>query len=413
MPEDPVGKAGVLEVVPADVVERLGSIGRPHAVHLHDDEAQVGQRSESPRGAEGLGDVRALGAGVDALDDRIFLRGVEIPGPADDAPDVGLAVAALGDEDLGRPPAAGLERRDIRLLELADELAVLDAAQLVDRGHVHPAVGVDEVAAIGRKLHRVTAVARRQGDQAGAVEIDSVVMDEVGILVRIPAAGAEPDLSLGLVDPVDAPHDVRTLGDRVLDCSGLRIDQVEVPPAVSLRHINQLVGFLEPGHGGQAEGLAMGRPDECLALLVDDIGDLAGLRVDPDHPVSLVPAIDLLIGEMPAVLVPPKPWLLEVDPVDAGPDRLLRCDLEEVQFVRRELVAGQRIGAPPQLGPPAAGGRRLDQVDLLPIAAAQSGRPGGSSSRATTRSGRTRGPPCRRCSAGYPPAFPSARTTTL
>ncbi len=45
-------------------------------------------------------------------------------------------------------------------------------------------------------------------------------------------------------------------------------------------------------------------------------GDLAGLRIDPDQPVSLVPAIDLLVGEMPAVLVPAQPRLLEVDPVD-------------------------------------------------------------------------------------------------
>ena len=46
VPEDAVGEAGVLEVVPADVVKRLGPVGRPHAVDLHDDEAQVGQRRE-------------------------------------------------------------------------------------------------------------------------------------------------------------------------------------------------------------------------------------------------------------------------------------------------------------------------------------------------------------------------------
>ena len=43
-PEDAVGKAGVAEVLPADVVERLGAVGRAHAVDLHDDEAQLGQR---------------------------------------------------------------------------------------------------------------------------------------------------------------------------------------------------------------------------------------------------------------------------------------------------------------------------------------------------------------------------------
>ena len=59
-------------------------------------------------GAEGLGDERALRAGVDLLDDRVLLGRIEVLGPADDAPDVRLAVAALGDEDLGRLPAAGL-----------------------------------------------------------------------------------------------------------------------------------------------------------------------------------------------------------------------------------------------------------------------------------------------------------------
>ena len=166
VPEDAVGKAGVLDVVPADVVERLRSVGRPHAVHLDDDEAEVRQRREPPPGAERLGNERALRAGIDALDDRVFPRRVEVLGPADDAPDVRLAVATLGHEDLGRTPAAGLERRDVGLLEFADELAILGASKLVDRGHVHAAVGVDEVMPVGRELHRVVAVPRRQRDQA-------------------------------------------------------------------------------------------------------------------------------------------------------------------------------------------------------------------------------------------------------
>ena len=260
------------------------------------------------------------------------------------------------------------------------------------------------IAAIRRELHRVAAVALRQGDQAGAVEVDAVVMDEVGILIRVLTAGAEPDLTLRLVDRGRCPGRRTAPGDRVLDRAGLRVDQVEVPPAVALRGVDQLGRIVEPGHGAQADGLAVRGPDEGVALLVDDVARPAGLRIDPDHPVSLVPAVDLLVGEMPAVLVPAKPRLVEVDPVDLGPDGLLGGDLEEVQFVGRELVAGQRIGARPQLGPAAAGGRRLDEVDLLPIAAARSGRRPGSSSRATTRCGRTRGPPCRRCSGGYPPA---------
>src|SRR6266404_1691226 len=47
MPQDPVREAGILEVFPADIVERLGTIGSPHAVDLHDDEAQFRQGREA------------------------------------------------------------------------------------------------------------------------------------------------------------------------------------------------------------------------------------------------------------------------------------------------------------------------------------------------------------------------------
>ncbi len=54
-----------------------------------------------------------------------FLLGIEIARPADDAPDVGLAVAALGDEDFQRMVVAALHQLgDVGLFELADELAV-------------------------------------------------------------------------------------------------------------------------------------------------------------------------------------------------------------------------------------------------------------------------------------------------
>ena len=42
VPEDAIGKAGVLDVLPGHVVKRLRAIGRAHAVHLHDDESELG-----------------------------------------------------------------------------------------------------------------------------------------------------------------------------------------------------------------------------------------------------------------------------------------------------------------------------------------------------------------------------------
>ena len=42
VPQDAIGEAGVAEVLPRDVVERLRAIRRAHAVDLHDDEAELG-----------------------------------------------------------------------------------------------------------------------------------------------------------------------------------------------------------------------------------------------------------------------------------------------------------------------------------------------------------------------------------
>ncbi len=90
---------------------------------------------------------------------------------------------------------------------------------------IDAAVGVDQVLAVGRKLHRVIAVALGQRDQARAVEVDAVVVDEVRILVGILAAGVEPDLPLLLVDAVDAADDVLAVGDLVLDAALFGVDQ--------------------------------------------------------------------------------------------------------------------------------------------------------------------------------------------
>ena len=80
-------------------------------------------------------------------------------------------------------------------------------------------------------------------------------------------------------------------------------------------------------------------------------------------------AVDLLVGEMAAVLVPAQlRSTRNRSRSTSGLIAFLAVDVEEVQLVGGELVAGQGVGARPQLGPAAAGGRRLDQVDLLAIA---------------------------------------------
>ena len=74
VPEDAIGEAGVLDVLPRDVVEGLRAVARPHAVDLHDDEPDFGLRLHLVERGERLRHERALRPGVDVLDDRILLR---------------------------------------------------------------------------------------------------------------------------------------------------------------------------------------------------------------------------------------------------------------------------------------------------------------------------------------------------
>ncbi len=66
-PRNAVGKAGVGEILPADIVKFFGAVGSAHAVDLDDDEAPLGKFLRSGCGAEGLRHERALRAGIDAL----------------------------------------------------------------------------------------------------------------------------------------------------------------------------------------------------------------------------------------------------------------------------------------------------------------------------------------------------------
>jgi len=272
VPQDTVRQARVPQVLPAHVMEGLGSVGRAHAVHLDHDEAQVRQVGEGPRGPEGLGYVRVVRTRVDGLDHRDLLVRIQAGRPAKDAPDVRLAVPGLGHKDLRGLPATGLQLRDVGLLQFTYEPAVRCPAELVYRGPVHAGVGVDEEPAVRGVADGVGAVSLGQGDQARAVEVDPVAVDQVRVLTGDAATGPEPDLARGLVHPVHAPDHPLAAGDRVPDAPPLHIDQVEVLPPVPLRGEEDLL----VARSIVDEGL-VGRVDEGLGLLVVHRACLAGV----------------------------------------------------------------------------------------------------------------------------------------
>ncbi len=79
------------------------------------------------------------------------------------APDVGLAVAALGREDFRGPPAGLDEAGDIGFLDLHEGLPVRGPAQNADRADVNARKGVDEKCGVGGVNDRVVGPAGRSG----------------------------------------------------------------------------------------------------------------------------------------------------------------------------------------------------------------------------------------------------------
>ena len=124
---------------------------------------------------------------------------------------------------------------------------------------------------------------------------------------RCHAAGAEPQLPLLFVDLDHVAHRPRALGDLVLHRAGRAVDQVEVVPAVALRHPDD---FLAVGEvvaialaGLQRRGAAV-VIEERLRLFGDHRARGAGVRVDFDDAIHLVAALVVFEREAAAVLAP-------------------------------------------------------------------------------------------------------------
>src|SRR5262249_37156418 len=124
MPKDAIRETGIFKVVPTNIVKRLGPIGGPHAVDLNDDEAELRECRVARERTKRFGHERSMRPGVDAFNHGVFLGWIELGRAANDAPDVSLAVASLGNEHFWRLPACRFRFRDVRVFQGANGLTI-------------------------------------------------------------------------------------------------------------------------------------------------------------------------------------------------------------------------------------------------------------------------------------------------
>ena len=225
-------------------------------------------------------------AGIDVFDDRVLFRGVEISGAEDGAPNVGGVVAAFGDEALGERARSGEDLRDVGFFEAADKFTIFAAPQLGDGGGVHARPGVDQKLTVGGPLFGVSSVLFGENGEVGAIEIGAAYLNIVGVLVWHDAADVKPYLPFIAIDPLDTANHPVSFGDLILHLAGEGIVEIEMIPAVALRHPDNFVGVVEI-----FDELFAGVIDKGFAVFVDDRRCIAGFGVDGDEAEDLVSAL--------------------------------------------------------------------------------------------------------------------------
>ena len=272
----------------------------------------------SPRAAENcrLPTLPVCGPGIDVVDDRIFLRRIEIGRPVHQAVKQVDAAAILDGDRHRRLPSRREQPADVHLLELQDDLAGLVAK--------HRGGRLRRASRSCRRRTYPTATARRRDRHLPAS-------------AAAPACRPSPgDRSAGSTDRGRAP--CRRPGSRAVrvgsstrsSCvtlpSPLVIGCFNLPVCRSCRYSwpqlsrceNQIASF-EPGKYLPVDA-SVARLEEGLALFLEHVADRAGRRVGDAQVRLLMVARRRDERDLAAVRAP-----LHVDPLAAALDVVAQC----------------------------------------------------------------------------------------
>ncbi len=219
------------------------------------------------------------------------------------------------------------------------------AAKLRDGREIDARPGVDVELVVVREDDVVHAVGVGELREAGAVEVDAVVLREVGILSRDRAAGCKPDLPVGVVHAGDIAHQPVALGDLIFHLAGDAVVEIKVLPTVAFGGPDDLLAVVHVIAELAARRHA--RPkiavvEEGLCLFVDESARGAGAGVDLDHLVDLMSALVVLEGESAAVLPPHR----RGDGVGVRKERVVDLDMPLRESTSKSTGYAMSTGSP-------------------------------------------------------------------
>ena len=253
---DVVVDADLGELDVAGIAVGVGAPRRAPAIGHRHGEAEAGQAGLPHRIARlnGFHEVARrdidLRAAIDGVDHRMpaarqgALRGVV------HRVDVGFAIGRLHRLPGRGLPAGGEQGGGVGPFQFGQHLAVLGGAQQGDRRLIHGGIAVDGQAEIGPHLRfarrhpeqhaddrhgvgleHVIGIFGGQQQRLAAIQPGLVQMAVVRVPAGFPAASGEVDLPGFLIHRVNVEHRPIAGADGVLQFPGLRIAQLQMPPA--------------------------------------------------------------------------------------------------------------------------------------------------------------------------------------
>jgi len=183
-------------------------------------------------------------AGVYVLEDRVFLRWVEVRRTDDDTPHVGLSVASLSYEHFRSLPSVCNDFRDVGSLKVHHKLACLCVPQDGNRCVCDCRCHIHNIFLVSRKPCIVHSFRRCHVAHVASVEADAVVSDEIWVFILVHSAGLEPYAACILIHVDDAADIPVSLCDLVLHLACSLVIEVEVIVVVALAHPDDLAVVL-------------------------------------------------------------------------------------------------------------------------------------------------------------------------
>ena len=124
----------------------------------------------------------------------------------------------------------------------------------------------------------------------------------------------------------------------------------------------------EPVDFGHSQPEGVLGPDEGLRFFINNIPVAAGECINLNDAKSLVPSVDLLIADHPAISTPSQAWSSEIN------DSYLRLclhtlfEVKPVELMCGEFVSRKRVAAGLKFGSSATLGGGLDHMNLTNVA---------------------------------------------